>query len=149
MSSLLRWQPLRELNSLQQEMNRLFDTISPQNLLKENDGWPIFVPPAEITESPEALNLKIELPGLRQEDIDVEVSRDSVSIRGERHSESHTDEKGVTRTEFRYGQFQRVIPLPAHIDNTQAKAEYKDGILTLALPKVEEEKNRVVKVNLG
>ncbi|MGB6170002.1 MAG: Hsp20 family protein, partial [Geitlerinemataceae cyanobacterium] len=59
------------------------------------------------------------------------------------------EENGMTRTEFRYGKFQRVIPLPARIENTQVKAEYKDGVLKMSLPKAEEEKNKVVKVNLG
>ena len=72
-----------------------------------------------------------------------------VSIRGERKSESKTEEKGMTRTEFRYGEFHRVIPLPVHINNTDVKATYKDGILSLALPKVEEEQNRVVKVAIA
>ena len=147
--ALLRWQPLRELDTLQHEMNRLFDTLSPQGLLKEGDGWPSFMPPAEITETPEALHLKVEIPGLRAEDINVEVTRDSVSLSGERRSETRAEEKGVTRTEFRYGKFERVIPLPSKVDNTQVTADYKDGILHLTLPKAEEEKNRVVKVNLG
>ena len=59
-----------------------------------------------------------------------------------------TEENGVTKSEFHYGKFQRVIPLPARIQNTQVQAEYKDGILNLTLPKSEEEKNKVVKVNL-
>lgn len=149
MMALLRWQPLRELDTLQHEMNRLFDTLSPQGLLQEGDGWPSFMPPAEITETPEALHLKVEIPGLRAEDINLEVTRDSVSLSGERRSETRAEEKGVTRTEFRYGRFERVIPLPSKIDNTQVTADYKDGILNLTLPKAEEEKNRVVKVNLG
>jgi HSP20 family protein len=149
MMALLRWQPLRELDTLQHEMNRLFDTLSPQGLLKEGDGWPSFMPPAEITETPEALHLKVEIPGLQAEDISVEVTRDSVSLSGERRSETRAEDKGVTRTEFRYGKFERVIPLPSKVDNTQVTAEYKDGILNLTLPKAEEEKNRIVKVNLG
>lgn len=146
--ALLRWQPLRELDTLQHEMNRLFDTLSPQGLLKE-DGWPRFMPPAEITETPEALHLKVEIPGLRSEDINIEVTRDSVNLSGERRSETQAEDNGVTRTEFRYGKFERVIPLPSKIDNAQVTAEYKDGILNLTLPKAEEEKNRVVKVALS
>ena len=72
-----------------------------------------------------------------------------VAISGERKSETKSEEKGITRSEFRYGKFQRVIPLPARIENTNVTAEYKDGILELTLPKSEAEKNKVVKVNLG
>ena len=70
-------------------------------------------------------------------------------IAGERKSETKTEENGRTQTEFRYGKFSRVIPLPVKIQNTNVTAEYKDGILNLTLPKAEEEKNKVVKVNLG
>ena len=82
-------------------------------------------------------------------DLDVEVSAEAVRITGERKSETKTEEKGVTRTEFRYGKFERVIPLSARIQNDKVQAEYKDGILKLTLPKAEEEKSKVVKVNLG
>ena len=80
--------------------------------------------------------------------MDVQVTENAVHISGERKSETKTEDKGVTKSEFHYGKFQRVIPLPAHIQNTNVKAEYKDGILNLTLPKTEQEKNKVVKVNL-
>ncbi len=78
----------------------------------------------------------------------MQVTENAVSISGERKSENKTEDKGRTVTEFHYGKFQRVIPLRARIQNTNVKAEYKDGILNLILPKAEEEKNKVVKVNL-
>ena len=86
---------------------------------------------------------------MEAKDIDLEVSADAVSICGERKSETKTEENGRTRSEFRYGQFRRIIPLPSRIQNTNVQAEYKEGILNLTLPKAEEEKNKVVKVNLG
>jgi HSP20 family protein len=148
--SLIRWQPFREIDDLQREMNRFFDTLMPRSLAGDGEkGLWNFVPAAELVDNPEALNIKLEVPGIDPKDIDIEVTADSVSIRGERKSETKTEEKGVTRTEFRYGQFHRVIPLPVRVNNTNVKADYKDGILTLDLPKVEEEQNRVVKVNLG
>ena len=100
-------------------------------------------------ETPEAIDLKLEVPGLEAKDLEVEVEADSVSIKGERKSETKTEENGVTRTEFRYGKFHRVIPLPSRIENTNVTAEYKDGILHLVLPKSPEERNKVVKVNIG
>jgi len=83
------------------------------------------------------------------EDLDIQVTADRVSINGERQEKTKTEAKGVTRTEFRYGHFQREIPLPARIQNTNVKADYKDGILKLTLPKAEEEKHKVVKVSVG
>ncbi|HEY9860877.1 MAG TPA: Hsp20/alpha crystallin family protein [Candidatus Obscuribacterales bacterium] len=149
--ALVRWQPFREVDSLQREMNRLFDrlaNVDEGNLPTTGTGT-AFVPAAEIQETDEAIHLKVELPGLEANDLDVQVSADSVSIRGERKSETKTEEKGMIRSEFRYGQFQRVIPLPSRVKNDQVEAEFKQGVLTLTLPKVDEEKNKVVKVNLS
>mgnify|MGYP006266923555 CR=1 FL=1 len=146
--TLVRWEPFREIETLQREINRLFGSLAPMPDGGERVGLG-FVPAAELTETPEAIHLKVEVPGLEAKDLEVEVTAEAVTISGERKSETKTEEKGVTRTEFRYGQFRRVIPLPVEIDNTNVKAEYKDGILNLTLPKVEEEKNKVVKVNIG
>ncbi|NEP44961.1 MAG: Hsp20/alpha crystallin family protein, partial [Okeania sp. SIO2H7] len=114
-----------------------------------NEMGTTFAPAAEIQETPEAVILKLEVPGLEAKDLDVEVTAEAVSIKGERREETKTEEKGVTRSEFRYGSFQRVIPLPARVQNDKVEAEYKNGILHLNLPKAEEEKNKVVKVNIG
>jgi HSP20 family protein len=147
---LIRWQPLREIDELQQEMNRFFDVLVPKESISNGEKSLLnFVPSAELIDTPTAVNLKLEVPGIDPKDIDIEVTADSVSIRGERKSESTTEEKGVSRTEFRYGEFHRVIPLPVRIKNTDVKATYKDGILSLVLPKVEEEQNRVVKVAIA
>jgi HSP20 family protein len=146
--ALVRWEPFREVNSLQREMNRLFDRLA--NVDEgglTNTGAP-FIPAAEIQEMGDTIQLKVEVPGLDAQDLDVQVSAEAVSIRGERKSETKTEEKGMIRSEFRYGQFQRVIPLPNRIKNDQVEAEFKNGVLTLTLPKVDEEKNKVVKVNL-
>ncbi len=101
-----------------------------------------------MEETQEAIHLKLEVPGIEAKDLDISVTQNAVSISGEHKEETKTEENGVTKSEFHYGKFQRVIPLPARIQNTKVKAEYKDGILNLTLPKAEEEKNKVVKVNL-
>jgi HSP20 family protein len=145
--AIIRYNPWQEMNALQRQLNRLFDdALMP-------DSWGDFgnlakVPAAELTETEDALHLKLEIPGMEAKDLDIQVTVDHVSIAGERKSETKSEEKGVTRSEFRYGKFSRVIPLPARIQNTNVTAEYKDGILNLTLPKAEEEKNKVVKVNL-
>jgi HSP20 family protein len=145
--ALVRYNPWREMNSLQRQLNHLFDdALTP-------DNWGDFgnlakVPAAELTETDEAVHLKLEVPGMEAKDLDVQVMADRVAIAGERKSETKTEEDGRTRSEFRYGKFSRVIPLPVRIQNTNVTADYKDGILNLTLPKSEEEKNKVVKVNL-
>jgi HSP20 family protein len=145
--ALVRWEPFREMNTLQKEMNRLFDTLSPIRYQDLVNGT--FIPSAELSETEEAIDLKVELPGMSPEDVDIQVAADSVSISGERKSESRTEENGVTRSEFHYGSFHRVVPLGSRVDNTNATADYKDGILKLHLPKAPEERNKVVKVKLS
>ncbi|AFY78901.1 MAG: Hsp20/alpha crystallin family protein [Hydrococcus sp. C42_A2020_068] len=145
--ALVRWEPFREIDAIQRQMNRLFDELLP--ITREAPDGIAFVPPAEMEETADAIHLKLEIPGIDAKDLNVEVSAEAVSISGERKSETKTEEKGVTRTEFRYGKFQRVIPLSTRIQNDKVQAEYKDGILKLTLPKAEEEKSKVVKVNLG
>ena len=145
--AIVRFSPWREIDSLQKEMNRLFDGFAP-GFNGEEKGI-AFMPAAEMQETPDAIHLKLELPGLEAKDLDVQVTAEAVAIKGERRQEAKTEEHGMTRSEFRYGSFQRVIPLPARVQNDQVKAEYKDGILNLDLPKAEAEKNKVVKVNIG
>jgi len=146
--ALVRWEPFQEINNLQREMNRLFSSLS---TTQEDRFLPngSFVPAAEISETDDAIALKLEVPGLKPEDIDIQVSADSVAISGERKTESTTEENGVTRSEFHYGSFRRVIPLNSRIDNANVEADYSDGILHLTLPKAPEERNKVVKVNLN
>ena len=149
--ALVRYNPWSEMNSLQRQLNRLFDDVlTPANW----DGFDNLakIPAAELTETNDEIHLKLEVPGMEAKDIDIQVMADRVAISGERKSEIKEKTRlseGVSfRTEFRYGKFQRVIPLPARIQNTNVTADYKDGILNLTLPKAEEEKNKVVKVNL-
>jgi len=144
--ALVRYNPWQEMNALQRSFNRLFD-----DMLANNDS--VFgnlskVPPAELSETEDAIKLKLEVPGMNVQDLDIQVTEKAVSIRGERKEENTTEENDTKRSEFRYGKFERVIPLPASIQNTDVKADYKDGILNLHLPKAQEEKNKVVKVNL-
>ncbi len=143
---LERWEPLRELETLQRQMNRLFERLMP---IGDGERQELgFVPSAEMEETAEELLLKLEIPGLEAKDLDIEVTEQSVLIKGERKSETKTEEKGLVRTEFHYGKFERVISLPAHIQTNNVKAEYKNGVLHLTLPKVEAEQRHPVKVKI-
>lgn len=144
---LVRYSPSREIESWQRQMNRAFNSIMTTGEGNFNSSI-AFIPAVEMNETPDAIHLKLEVPGLSAEDLDVQVTQAAVSICGERKSESKTEENGVTRSEFRYGSFQRVIPLPARIQNDLVEAEFNNGVIILSLPKTEQEKNKVVKVNL-
>ncbi len=142
-----RWEPVRELEQMQRRMNRLFERLMPNG---DGEFSALnFMPSAEMEERPDEIHLKIEIPGLEAKDLDVEVTEEAVVIRGERKSETKTEEKGIVRSEFRYGKFERTIPLPARVQNDKVKAEYKNGILNLTLPKSEKDKKKVTKVKVA
>lgn len=145
--ALVHWQPFQEMQDVQREMNRLFENVLTPSAQNNRLGA-AFSPAAELAEMEDHYQLKLEVPGMEPSDIDIQVTAEAVSVKGERRTETKAEKDGVTRTEFRYGQFQRVIPLPGRISHQNVSAEYKNGILHLSLPKAEEEKNRVVKVNI-
>lgn len=144
--TLIRYNPWKEIDTFERRFNRLFDDLVPATLKDLTNV--ARVPVAELTETDDAVILKLEVPGMEAKDLDIQVTEDAVSITGERKLK--TDAEGEkTRSEFYYGKFQRVISLPVNIQNTKVTADYKDGILHLTLPKMVEEKNKVVKINLG
>jgi HSP20 family protein len=145
--TLVRLAPFSAIEGLHQEMNRVFDALTP-SAQRGFEGL-AFVPAAELRELPDAIELKLDLPGLEAKDLDIQVTAKSVSISGERRAQTETQENGVTRSEFRYGQFRRVVPLPARVVNDQTKAEYKDGVLTLTLSKADGDKQATFKVELS
>jgi HSP20 family protein len=143
---ITRWESLPTIETLQEEMNRLFHQLAPNG--DGDSELMAFMPSAELEDTPEAVQLKLEIPGLEAKDLDIQVSEHSVAISGERKSETKTEEKGAVRSEFRYGKFERIIPLPVQVKTDAAQAEYKNGILTLNLPKVAQEQKKVVKVEV-
>jgi HSP20 family protein len=145
--TVIRYNPWKEIDTLERRVNLLLEGFIP-NTLKELTNVPK-IPAAEIIETDDAVILKLEVPGMEAKDLDIQVTEDSVSISGERKFQHKEEDQAKTRSEFYYGQFQRVIPLPVPIQNTKVTADYKNGILHLNLPKLVEEKNKVVKINLG
>lgn len=142
--AIIRYSPWSEMNSLQRQLNQMLDEVLTPASLTEYGNYSRF-PAAELTETEDALVLKLEVPGMEANELNIEAKAKSISVSGDRQSEVSEN----TRSEFRYGSFQRVIPLPVKIQNSEVKAEYKNGILYLTLPKAIEEKNKVVKVNLS
>ncbi|KST66153.1 Hsp20/alpha crystallin family protein [Mastigocoleus testarum] len=146
--ALIHWQPFQEMEALRRDMNRLFDSLSAtqeQSMMQQMT----FLPAAEMEETENTINLKLEIPGVEAKDLDVQVTKEAVIINGERKSESNSKQNGVTRSEFRYGMFSRTIPLPNWVDNTNVKGNYKNGILKLELPKTEKQNIKVSKVNIS
>lgn len=141
------WQPFGEIDTLRKEMNNLLEQFT-SNLPDNGDGL-TFIPSAEMDETEKEIHLKLEVPGMQVDDLDIEVMDDSVSIKGERKSETKTKENGKFRSEFHYGKFERVIPIPSNIAKDQVVADYKDGVLSLTIPKTEEAVKESVKVSVS
>ncbi|MBD2602990.1 Hsp20/alpha crystallin family protein [Scytonema hofmannii FACHB-248] len=144
--ALIRWQPFQEMETLRHQMDKMFDEIAGYNREVTTKTWS---PAVELEDTNDNLILRAEVPGLEGKDLDIQVAREAVSIAGETRYENKSEERGYLRSEFRYGKFQRTIPLPTAIKNDQVKAEFKNGILILTMPKAEEAKNKVVKINLA
>lgn len=145
--TLSRWQPFREIETLRRQMDRMFDDLG--GFRSEFPSLRTMGTPAvELQENDDNIVLRAEVPGIEAKDLDIHVAKDAVSIAGETKYENKSEEKGYYHSEFRYGKFQRTIPLPVAIKNEEVKAEFTNGILTLTLPKAEEAKHKVVKVNL-
>jgi HSP20 family protein len=139
------WQPFTEMETLREQLDKVFD----QRAATRDNSEAAWMPALELADAGDNFVLKAQLPGIDPKDIDVQVTREAISISGERRYENRDDKSGYVRSEFRYGKFHRVLPLPAHIQNDSVQAEYKNGILMLTLPKVTEARNKVVKINLA
>lgn len=143
--ALMRWDPIRDLLGFQTEMNRLFDgnaSVFP-GVPPRDSSW---TPSVDIHETEESFELSVELPGVRKEDVILEVKDSILSIRGERRSEKEVTEKSVHRIERRYGEFTRAFKVPSNVDASGVKAAYKDGVLQVTLPKAEDAKPRQIEI---
>jgi HSP20 family protein len=147
--SLVRWQPMRELDLLRREMDQLFEGLTDWNIPSLSmNGETTWMPEIELKETDNDVILKAQIPGMDPKDLDVQVSPEAVMIAGERRQETKTEEKGFFRSEFRYGRFSRTIPLPTEVRHDQVTSTFKDGLLTLTLPKTEGKQRKVVKVEV-
>jgi HSP20 family protein len=148
MMSLSRWDPYRESVSLREAMNRLFDEswLGP-SWSREGDGdaQGIFVP-LDMVEKDDQIEITAPLPGLKAEDVDIRVTGDILTIKGEFREEKEEERGTVHHRERRYGSFQRAIRLPMSVDTSKAEATFEDGMLTLSLPKTEEAKPKQIEV---
>src|SRR5437870_2497075 len=147
-SDLWNWSPVEQLSTLREEINRLFD--SPFGELTRHmelfSGW---TPALDIYEDKDNLIVKAELPGMKKEEIDLSLHDGSLSISGERKSEEKYRDAEANRTERFFGRFQRTVALPVRVAVDKVQAQYKDGILTVTLPKSEEAKPKHIDVKVG
>jgi len=146
MNSVIRWEPFRNANSLQEQFSRLFDTSFPGR--SSESDLTTWAPAVDIQETENELVLKADLPGIEEKDIDVRIENNTLTIRGERKFEKQVNEDNYLRVERSYGSFSRSFSLPNTINTEAIHAEYKNGVLTVQMPKRAESKPKQVKVNV-
>jgi HSP20 family protein len=144
--SLVRYSPFADADSFPAGLRVFQDTMS--RLFAEPNGRP-WVPPVDIKETENELVVKADVPGLEMKDIDVKLENGTLTIRGERKFEVAKDEGGWHRVERSYGTFERVFTLPDSVNPEGVKADYKNGTLTITLPKKELAKPRQIKVEVS
>jgi HSP20 family protein len=145
MTMITRWDPFREMATLQDRMNRLFQDFGRGNEELMTAGS--FVPPVDIYEDEHSITVKMEIPGINQDDLDIRLENSTLTVRGERKFEKEEKEEIFQRIERRYGIFSRSFTLPNTVDTENVDASYEQGILRLRLAKRAEARPKQIKVN--
>lgn len=146
--SITRWDPFRNISTLQEQVNRLFENSVQGNRPGDNSALTSWAPAVDIYETENELVLKADLPDLNEKDLDIRVENNMLTVRGERKFEQNVKEDNYLRIERTYGAFSRSFGLPNTVNTEGIKAEYKNGVLTVQLPKRAESKPKQVKVNV-
>jgi len=146
-TSTMRWDPFREVSDIQQEVNRIFDGFfgRPTTVAAAERMW---MPLADMYETKDDLHVSVELPGVREKEVNVSIVGDVLTVKGERKWHREEEEGAFHRLERVYGKFERSIPLPVRVQADKVKASYRDGVLDITLPKAEEVKPREIKIDL-
>jgi HSP20 family protein len=149
--ALVRWEPAREINSLQQEMNRLFSTFfdTPAGSGAGNGGARRWIPAMDLVETDEHFVLRADLPGLSEDDVQIELEDNVLTVSGERKTEHEERKEGYYRVERATGAFRRSLTLPEGIDADAISATFDKGVLEVRIPKPEQRKPRKVQIQVG
>ena len=146
MSSLIRWDPFGELMSLRQAMDRLFEqsVVRPTSVISglwEGSGVAL-----DMYQTDTDVVVKAALPGIKPEDVEITITGDTLTIKGETKTEEEIKRENYIRQERRYGTFSRAITLPSHLQTDKAEATFEDGVLTLTVPKAEEVRPKTIEI---
>ncbi|PYS20359.1 MAG: molecular chaperone [Acidobacteria bacterium] len=146
--AITRWDPFQEIASLQNRVNSLFQDYgrAGQDELTTTGS---FVPAVDVYEDEHKVTLKLEIPGINQEDVDVRLENNTLTVRGERKFEKEEKEENFHRIERRYGSFARSFTLPSTLDSENVQASYDNGVLKIELAKRAEAKPKQIKVNVA
>ncbi len=146
--ALVRWDPFKDLLTLQEEFNRFFEDQLAKRIGGEELASTSWVPPVDIYEDENNIVVKADLPGMDQKDIEVKVENNTLIIKGEKKFEDEEKKENYHRIERFYGAFQRAFTLPDTVDVEKIKANYKNGVLEITVPKKPEKKPKQIKVEV-
>lgn len=147
--AIVRWRPIENLSSIHREMNRLFDdflSAPPESRDLIEGAWS---PKVDISETEHEVVVTAELPGIKKEDVKVNVQNNVLTLSGEKKQEKETKEKNFHRIERSYGSFHRSFTLPMEVDTEKIGATYKEGLLKVTLPKAEVSKPKQIDINVS
>lgn len=148
MMNLVRWSPLKEMTAMQNRINRMFnEPFWPVGRLDEDTGMGMWSPAVDLYEKDDHFVIKAELPGVDKKDISIDLKDRVLTLSGERSFENEVQEENYYRKERSYGKFQRAFTLPADVDSDKIKAEFKDGLLKIEVPKPEQQKPKQVTIH--
>ncbi len=153
--SVVKWSPMKELEEMRRDMERLFEDFFEPLPRRRRRWWGkqaeggVIVPSIEMYDRKNEIVLRVEIPGVDKQDIDLTITENNLTIKGEIKREEEVKEEDFYASELSYGGFARSIPLPVEVDSTKATATYKNGILEIVLPKKEEAKPREIKVEVS
>ena len=146
--AIIRWRPLGEVDSFRREMDRMFENFfgSGADVGESSLTW---YPSVDIKETKDDFVLMAEVPGMAKDDIKINISENTLTVKGEKKEEKKEDDQNYHRVERRYGTFQRSFTLPIQVQGNKVKAAYKDGVLTITLPKKEEVKPKEIPITVS
>jgi HSP20 family protein len=144
MSNLTRWEPMREMMTLREAMDRLFDDAFTRPVNLRDGGWS--VPAVDMYQTDDEVVVRAALPGFKADEVQINVTGDVLTLRGEVKQEEEKNDKAWHIREHRWGSFERSIALPTDVKADKAVADFENGILTITLPKAEEVKPKTITV---
>lgn len=155
--ALTRWEPQRFLGPLRREIDKVFDDFFigwpslpyPRRRRGEGEGVEFVEPAVEVSETDEAIVVKVQVPGVAKDQLEVEITADGLALKGEVKEEKEEKKKNYHHQEIRYGAFLRTVPFPVATDSDKATATLKDGVLQVTVPKSAPSKSKPVKVEVA
>ena len=145
--TVIRWDPFRDLNTLQDRMNRLFEEANRGGRADEPTATTSWSPSVDIFETEESIVVKAEVPGVDPKEIELSLENNVLTLKGDRRFEKETKDENYHRIERSYGGFSRSFSIPALVEEAAIKADYKEGVLTIVLPKTEKARPKQIQID--